>query len=605
MGGEARTEGDDIGDPGDPGDPDRPGDDPQDLPGIVDATVAEAVADAVATPLLLAGDGDPEVAMRRWVSLRTSVDSAVAGRLREARVEPGRTLFAAVGASLATGIGDIEALAERARDEARDPIRRADAQRALAKLGTWRGNTLKTAALAEQAASAVAPFDGRREAELRLDASTTLLNAGHLELAEATARRAVEASTPWPELAPIARTLLDLIFVLRGRSTTVEAPEASVLDALGSDDVRIGVFGASQLVWSGRHEEARALLGRTEAMARATAPDALPFVLAVVADLDHRAGWWRSGYDAAEEGEARAQRSGSQNVRALLLVRGARFDAARGDRVSCSARLADVDRIEPAAALMNVRLHASSARALLALGEGDHELALAHAEKAIQIGHDMDLGHPGVDLVRGDLIEALVHTGQTERAAQEVDELETQAIAFDNHPAWAVAERGRLLLAADDEIESFGRSALAHHDQVTMPFELARTNLVLGQRRRRAGHRRDARVALQLAHADFARLGARPWADRALAELRAAGGRVDPRDGEDSSLRVLSPQELEVARVVADGATNKEAASALFLSQKSIERHLTAAYRKLGLRSRTELARWFDLRARDGADGHL
>jgi DNA-binding NarL/FixJ family response regulator len=122
-----------------------------------------------------------------------------------------------------------------------------------------------------------------------------------------------------------------------------------------------------------------------------------------------------------------------------------------------------------------------------------------------------------------------------------------------------------------------------------MPFERARTELCLGERRRRAGRRVDARVPLRAALSTFEELGARPWADRARAELRACGEtRARPEPG---PLEELTPHELQVALVVARGATNREAAAELFLSPKTIDFHLRNVYRKLGLRSRAELAR--------------
>lgn len=561
------------------------------------ADIVRAVADAAAIPLLLAAGGDPAAGWTRWLAMRDTVDRAVASRLHGGLADQGTSLLAAVGSSLATGVGDIEALVQRAESEAQDPNDHADAHRAVAKLGTWSGDTLQTAALTSRAADEIAQVDATREAHLRLDAATTLLNAGHLDLAEAAARRASTACRPCPDLTSTADALLECVRLMRGHAATIETPDAAALAALGPRDVRLGVLVGRALVWSGRHDDARTLLARTEATARATAPEALAFVHEVVGDLDHRAGWWRSGLAAVEEGEERCRNAANRNVRALLLVRRARFDAARGDGDACMERLAIVDGIEQGAALANVRLHAASVRALLAIGDGDHERALAHARRARQIGEEMSLGHPGVDPFHGDLIEACARTGQPHAATQFVDELERAATLLSHAPSMAVASRGRLLLAADADVEAAATVALGHHDEVPMPFERARTLLVLGERRRRLGQRRDARVAVAEAHAEFERLGARPWARRALAELRAAGGRPAAAGSVLPDVDTLSPQEREVVRVVIDGATNREAAAALFLSPKSIERHLTAVYRKLGLRSRSELVRWFALGA--------
>jgi DNA-binding CsgD family transcriptional regulator len=122
-----------------------------------------------------------------------------------------------------------------------------------------------------------------------------------------------------------------------------------------------------------------------------------------------------------------------------------------------------------------------------------------------------------------------------------------------------------------------------------MAFERARTQLVLGMRHRRSRRRADAWAALHEALAYFDRNGAEPWAQQARAELRASG--ATPSADTASSLRSLTPQELQVALIVAQGDTTREAAAALFLSPKTVEFHLGNTYRKLGIRSRAELVR--------------
>ena len=124
------------------------------------------------------------------------------------------------------------------------------------------------------------------------------------------------------------------------------------------------------------------------------------------------------------------------------------------------------------------------------------------------------------------------------------------------------------------------------------PFERARTELAWGERLRRSGRRTEARERLNGALQIFERLGAAPWAERARGELRASGQSV--LTPEQRLEDALTPQELQVAVIVAGGATNREAAAALFLSVKTIEFHLGHVYRKLGIRSRTELAHVVD-----------
>ena len=121
-------------------------------------------------------------------------------------------------------------------------------------------------------------------------------------------------------------------------------------------------------------------------------------------------------------------------------------------------------------------------------------------------------------------------------------------------------------------------------------FGLGRTELLYGERLRRmpagaATHSRHLRRALDL----FERLGAEPWAARTRQELRASGAQV--ATGDAPRLHDLTPQELQVALLSGGGATNREAAAQLFLSPKTIDYHLRNVYRKLGVRSRVELAR--------------
>jgi DNA-binding NarL/FixJ family response regulator len=152
-----------------------------------------------------------------------------------------------------------------------------------------------------------------------------------------------------------------------------------------------------------------------------------------------------------------------------------------------------------------------------------------------------------------------------------------------------VTARCRGLVATDDRFDSHFDDALRLFNAAEMPFQAARTALNYGERLRRTGRRREARAQLQAALEIFHRLGAATWAYKTEKELRATGERIRRRD--PSAAEQLTPQELQIALAVADGATNREAAASLFLSHKTIEHHLSVIYRKLGLRSRTELAR--------------
>ena len=140
-------------------------------------------------------------------------------------------------------------------------------------------------------------------------------------------------------------------------------------------------------------------------------------------------------------------------------------------------------------------------------------------------------------------------------------------------------------------------AALALHDDLPMPFERARTLLCFGEGLRRARARADAREPLKEALETFERLGARGWAERARTELRATGEQQSRRS--ETAAEQLTPHELQIAVLVAQGMTNREAAAALFLSPKTIEYHLGQIYRKLDVRGRAQLA---PLMAMDGAE---
>ena len=132
-----------------------------------------------------------------------------------------------------------------------------------------------------------------------------------------------------------------------------------------------------------------------------------------------------------------------------------------------------------------------------------------------------------------------------------------------------------------------------------MPFERARTLLALGERLRRAKQRAEAREPLTAALDAFERLGARPWAERARTELRATGGQAGGRRAQ-AAAEQLTPHELQIAVLVSQGMTNREAAAALFLSPKTIEYHLGQIYRKLDVRGRAQLARLMAMELPEG-----
>lgn len=148
-------------------------------------------------------------------------------------------------------------------------------------------------------------------------------------------------------------------------------------------------------------------------------------------------------------------------------------------------------------------------------------------------------------------------------------------------------ERVRGLMATGSEAAVHFDKALELHAAATLPFDRARTELVYGQTLRRGRQRTEARVHLRAALETFEQLGATSWAERARAELRASGETARKRD--PSTIDQLTPQELQIARLVGEGFSNKEIAARLFLSPRTIEYHLRKVFTKLGITSRSEL----------------
>jgi DNA-binding CsgD family transcriptional regulator len=142
-------------------------------------------------------------------------------------------------------------------------------------------------------------------------------------------------------------------------------------------------------------------------------------------------------------------------------------------------------------------------------------------------------------------------------------------------------------IVAETDFDTHFQHAIELQEHTDAAFQLGRTYLCYGERLRRGRRRREARIQLRAAIEIFERLDARPWADRARAELRATGETIATGDGPQQ----LTPQELQIAMLVTEGRTNAEIGRALFLSTRTVEFHLSRAFRKLGVTSRTELTR--------------
>jgi DNA-binding CsgD family transcriptional regulator len=227
-----------------------------------------------------------------------------------------------------------------------------------------------------------------------------------------------------------------------------------------------------------------------------------------------------------------------------------------------------------------------AALGLLELGLGRAALAAEQLDEAHRLCVEFDQRDPSPVQYHPDRIEAHIRAGHLDRAYEALATFE--AMAKRTGRSWPLACVARCHgMLADDFDGWFERAYQAHGTSVS-PFELGRTELCHGERLRRARRLRDAREPLRRALQRFEALGAAPWAARARSELRGAGGAGGAVQIE--ATRELTPQELEVALAVAGGASNREVAAALYMSPKTVEAHLTRSFKKLGVRSRTQLA---------------
>ncbi|MBB5076905.1 LuxR family transcriptional regulator [Nonomuraea endophytica] len=303
---------------------------------------------------------------------------------------------------------------------------------------------------------------------------------------------------------------------------------------------------------------------------------ALPDALQALAQIQVVAGLHRDAEASVAEAAAIARDTGLRRRAGQLDTVLARIAAIEGDEERCL----ELTRHSTATG----RVAADTMLSLLDLGLGRPQEALDRLLAARQ-GPG---GHAGVLMgATGDLVEAAVRVGAPEAAREPLRALREWSAAGGQPWALSMAERC-LALLTDDEAH-FAR-AVQLHEGTSRPFERARTELLYGEWLRRERRRADARGLLGSALETFERLRARPWAERARAELRIAGGSAATPAAADLLDR-LTPQELQVVRLAADGASSREIAAKLFLSPRTVEYHLYKAYPKLGVSSRRELIR--------------
>ena len=334
------------------------------------------------------------------------------------------------------------------------------------------------------------------------------------------------------------------------------------------------------LTWIGRADEARDWLEHQLAAWGDRDEQMRSDVLWYLALVELWAGRWTVASEHAEQSLEISVQYGlelpANNLpRALIALHRGQLDLARG-LARHSMAMATGQELESLVAVL----------AIADLWSGDPMAALAGFIRAEHLADLRGMDDPSMREWRAEYIEALLQLGRTDDAASVIADWGAAARPLGRERVLAQVLRCRGLLAAAlgdlpaalDLLEQ----AVERHVVVGDPFGRARALLALGATRRRARQKRAARESLEAALAGFENLGAVSWAAAARAELARIGGR--------QRLEGLSPSELSVATLVAEGRTNREIAAALFLGERTVGGHLTRIYAKLGVRSRTELA---------------
>jgi DNA-binding CsgD family transcriptional regulator len=320
---------------------------------------------------------------------------------------------------------------------------------------------------------------------------------------------------------------------------------------------------------------------------RLAAIGALPGLLFYVARDHATTDQWPAAGSEYHESIRLARETGQLTELAASLAGVGWLEGRQGDRAGCLAHLA-----ESAKLCDEHEIHLFSAWSFFGLGDlefgsGSAEAALLHYDNLASF-----LQHKGirdVDLSpEPERVETLLRLGRLDEATSSARRYLERAQAKGQPWALARACRAGALTGPDEDIDEGFAAAMALHGQTLDAFERAKSQLAYGARLRRIRRRVDAREPLRAAFETFDRLGAKPYAALTAVEIRATGERPQRRGA--SLATGLTPQERQIASLLASGRSTREAATALFLSPKTVEYHLRHVYTKLAVHSREALA---------------
>ncbi|MBJ7339291.1 MAG: AAA family ATPase [Mycolicibacterium sp.] len=340
--------------------------------------------------------------------------------------------------------------------------------------------------------------------------------------------------------------------------------------------------------WTGELELARleAIDVRRLCMDRGAESDVMMFdAHTALADV------WRGDFAAAEavaeEAIERAEHIDTQNLRGVALAIRSTVAAHMGKVAEARADAQAALEISIEFSTPQLSMRAITALGFLELSLSNHAEALAALQPLVDV-FDLLPGNEirNLDFVP-DAVEAMVTVGQIDAAEPLIAKLETDGRRLDR--AWLLATGARcrsMWWAAKGELDeamSLVKVALSEHDRLPMPFERARTLILLGQLQRRLRLKQAAADTFGEALREFERMGAPLWADKVRDELERTKVATPQK-------ATLTPTEQRIAELATSGMTNRDIASTLFISLKTVEANLTQIYRKLGIRSRAQLA---------------
>jgi DNA-binding CsgD family transcriptional regulator len=498
---------------------------------------------------------------------------------------------AAENAWLAGRFERAAVLLERAGPMVTEPLERAEVDRWRGLVDMIAGRPADAWQVLLEAATDVAPSNGERALDLLNVASVAAAYAGdrkaNVGVAD-VARGLTVDRTPFARMlcalltgvgehadgdfagsAPKLRVALELAEELDDHTTT-SAPPLALL------------FAGRAALYLGDDRSAYRIHHEAAARARASGVlGVLTQVLPILTTTEIWAGRWPSASANATEGLRLGRETSQHHLITQELVLLALLASLRGDEDECRTLAAETRELASARGLGVVAEITQWALVLLELGLGRADEAL---RRAGEISETLAVYWSALDR-----IEAAIRGGEPETARDWLNAFESWADTTGAAWARAVALHCRALLANDEsDAERLFAAALEAHAEAERPFERARSELAFGEFLRRTRRRVEAREHLRAALDRFETLGASLWAARAQGELRASGQTARKRD--PSTRGDLTPQELQIARFVSEGLSNREVAAQLFLSPRTIDFHLRNIFRKLGISSRTQLA---------------